>query len=279
MSKSKILAIMGSPSSGTTVTSVKIARELSKQKKNVIIVSLDMTCPTIPYVLPSGTEHNVSLGSLLTDMSITQKDILSAAVPVPNNQYVSIISYKLGESMSSYPEIVRAKAVEFFTLVSNLADYIIVDCSTVIEADIATVVALTRSDYTLKLATSNLKGVTSFFTTDRLLADSTFKKEKNIVAISNHKEWQEWECVSQQLGGAKYVLPYCAEIEQQADELRLFEKLKDKASNPYQKELSKLVEGIFMLESVSDTETGQSSKTTKERKGFKNPFSKSKGEF
>ena len=48
MNSKKILAVWGSPSSGKTLTSLKLANILSRGKKNVIVVFGDPFIPTIP---------------------------------------------------------------------------------------------------------------------------------------------------------------------------------------------------------------------------------------
>ena len=41
----QMLAVWGSPGGGKTVTAVKLALELSKRKKNVVLVFTDLTAP------------------------------------------------------------------------------------------------------------------------------------------------------------------------------------------------------------------------------------------
>lgn len=279
MEQTKILAVMGSPSCGKTLTSLKLATAIGKQKKNVVIVTLDPCCPVIPYVLKSTIEHDVSIGELFTKMTLSQRDILGALVPVPENEYISILGYKLGESILTYPKVVASKIVDFMVMLQPLTDYIIIDCSTMIEADTATIVSLQMADTVLKLGTSNLKGISYFYTIDRLLADSKFNQFSHIVGISNLRVGQEWEMVSQQYGGVTYVIPYCEELEQQADELRLFENLTADESTLYNLEISKIVEGIFMIFDPVRETMKKSIKNKKEQKQFRNPFAKSKGEF
>ncbi len=43
-----MLAVWGSPSSGKTIMSVKLARYIASQKKNVILVLADMSAPPFP---------------------------------------------------------------------------------------------------------------------------------------------------------------------------------------------------------------------------------------
>lgn len=43
-----VLAVWGSPSSGKTVVSVKLAEYLAKKKRNVLLIFADMTAPPRP---------------------------------------------------------------------------------------------------------------------------------------------------------------------------------------------------------------------------------------
>lgn len=58
-----VLAVWGSPSSGKTVVSVKLAEHLAKKKRNVILILADMITPPLPYLCaPSDIEQERSLG-------------------------------------------------------------------------------------------------------------------------------------------------------------------------------------------------------------------------
>ena len=45
-----VLAVWGSPSSGKTVVSVKMAEHLAQKKRNVILILADMITPPLPYL-------------------------------------------------------------------------------------------------------------------------------------------------------------------------------------------------------------------------------------
>ena len=290
MEKVKVLAVFGNSASGKTITSIKIAREIATHKKNVIVVALDSSCPVIPYILPSTAVNDFSLGELLAKPTVSQTEILSACVPVEDNEYITVLGYKIGESLSLYPKVIASKVIDLIINLKHIADYVIIDCTTTIEHDVSTVVALQLADKVLKLGTSDLKGISYFYTADRLLADSKFDKEKQIAIISNLKTGQEWETVSAEYGGAKFVLPHCTEIEEQMQEVGLFEPLIKTDSTLYNTEIAKVVESVFSLatptvqkkgkvKKVESTDNGDGTK--KEKKGFKLPFGKSKpkGEF
>ena len=62
----QMLAVWGSPGAGKTVTAVKLAAELAKRKKNVVLVFTDLTAPSLPAVAAEGKLPEVSVGDLLS---------------------------------------------------------------------------------------------------------------------------------------------------------------------------------------------------------------------
>lgn len=283
MEQEKMLAVMGSPGSGKTTTAVKLALPLAARKKNVIIVFCDPFVPVIPAILPSTAIHDTSLGKLLTAPSLSQTDILNACIPVEESEYISLLGYRAGESLMNYPKITRDKVVEFFVLLRYLADYIIIDCSAVFEADPASIIAIELADKVLKLGTANLKGLSYYQTHNIMLADSRFRKDTHQIAIGNQKVGQDWEAVSGQYMGVSYVLPYTVELERQDNELALFKPLIEPESSLYTAEIAKILNGIFSVQTAkvktAPAKAAKTEKTAKTRPAFKLPFARNKGEF
>lgn len=281
MEQDNVLAVMGSPGSGKTTTAVKLALSLAAQKKNVILVFCDPFTPVIPAILPADTVHDTSLGSLHTAPGLTQTQILNACVPIKESEYISLLGYCGGESLTYYPKITRDNVVEFFVMLRHLADYIIIDCASVFEADPTSIIAIEMSDAVLKIGTANLKGISYFQTHSPMLADSRFRKETHKPVIGNLKVGQDWEAVSGQYGGVEYILPYVAELEQQDNELSLFCSLIQPESDAYRKAISSILQEIFSVQSASVpvVPTMQTERKAKAKSGFKLPFARSKGEF
>lgn len=275
MKQDKMLAIMGSPGSGKTTTAVKLARTLAARKRNVIVVLCDPFTPVIPALLSAGTVHDISLGALLTMPGLTQTDILNACVQGPGSEYISLLGYKAGESLMNYPKVTRDKALELFVLLRYLADYVITDCATVFEADPASLVAIEAADRVLRMETANLKGISWFQTHSPMLADSRYQKDRRLTVIGNLKVGQDWEAVSGQYGGVDYILPYTAELEQQDNEMALFEPLFSQEGVVYQGAINHILSEVFAFQEAQDRQTKR--KTAKS--GFQMPFLKTRGEF
>jgi len=193
MSENKVLAVMGSPGSGKTTAAIKLALELAKHRKNAVVVFCDPFAAVIPYILPADTAVDTSLGALLTAPGVTQADILDACVPIPQSGYISLLGYTAGESLMTYPKITKDKTVDFFVMLRHLADYVIIDCSAVFEADPVSIVGIETADAALRLGTSNLKGISYFQSHMPMLADSVFRSHEHLKAISLLKPGQEWK--------------------------------------------------------------------------------------
>ena len=287
MEQDKILAVMGSPGSGKTTTAVKLAAALAKQKKNVIVVFCDPFTPVVPTLLPPDAVHDTSLGELLTVPGLTQADILNACVSVPGQEYISLLGYRGGESLMKYPKITRDKAVELFVSLRYLADYIILDCAAVFEADPASFVGIEIADRVLRLGTANLKGISYYQTHTPMLADSRFDKERHQTAIGCLKVGQDWESASGQYGCVDYVLPYVAELEQQDNERALFLPLQTPESAPYSAEINRIVAVLFGLQTapavkekgVKKKGAGSAVPLQAAKRGLKLPFARNRGEF
>ena len=289
MSESKVLAVMGSGASGKTSLCCKLAERLANKKQNVIVVFCDPFTPVIPYVLPADAPHHVSLGDLLTRPVITQTDILAACVPLKDNDHISVLGYKAKESLLTFAEVLPTKAAELYSMLRPLADYIIIDCTTAFEADVASIVALKSADKILRLGAGNLNGVSYFQSHDIILRDSAYRPEEQLKAVSNVWTGQEYEAVAQQYRGVGFILPHTAELAYQYDELTLFEPLSGKDSETYCDEVDNILAAAFGLSVPAPTkplrgrqkQEAAPTQSKGSKGGFKlgNPFSKRKGEF
>lgn len=270
-----MLAIAGSPGSGKTSLAIKLAAEIAGKRKNVVVVCSDPFVPSIPFLIPMTMEQDVSLGALLTAPALTQEKILKACVPVPESEYVSLLGYKMGENLMAYPKVTRERAVEFLVCLRHLADYVILDCTSVFEADVFSILAMEMADRVLRMGTSNLRGI-SYYRSHGGMLEGRPDIGKYLSAIGNYKTGQEWEAAAGQYGGASFIFPYVAELERQYDEGRLWDAMTSKEAVPFQAEVKKLLAAAFGL----CEERGSARNTEKRKLVVRSPFVwKNRGEF
>ena len=138
----QMLAVWGSPGAGKTVTAVKLAAELAKRKKNVVLVFTDLTAPPLPAVAAGGKLPEVSVGELLSAPGMTQEQVLKTCVPCEKHPYISFLGYKAGENVFTYAEYSKEKAVDMLVLLRHIADYVIVDCTSLLTGNVLATTAL-----------------------------------------------------------------------------------------------------------------------------------------
>lgn len=244
--KNQILAVWGSPSSGKTVTSIKIAKELSKRKKNVVVVLCDINCPAISTVMPNCKVNDRSIGKLLSEPSISQEKILLCSIPVDKNPYISLLGYKNRDNVYTYPTYSKERVIDLLILLRHIADYVIIDCSSIITNDIMTTISLEMADVVLRLGCCELKGISYYLSHLPLIDENKFQPAKHIKVLSKVKPNEVQGEYYNFYNGVSYVLPYIEELYEQFLYGKLFDSLKGNYTKKYQTAMEKLVGEVFL---------------------------------
>ena len=275
MTQNKIIAIWGNPNSGKTTLSIKLALELEKMGKSVMVIMAEANTPGISTILPFMDTKDKSLGEVLSSVEVTQESILKKCMTLEKHKNIALMSYLHGENLRTYADYGKDRTLDFFILLRHLADHIIVDCSSYFHHALLTRAALELSDQVVRLTTPDLKAVSFFDALMPLLAERKFGVEHHLKVLSNVKPQYPKDIVASRFGGIGMELPYTSELENQHLEARLFENLTDKNSLFYNMEVKKLVGVILGNEQVytdKEVKPKESSvkKTTFFRKGVKN---------
>ena len=244
MNSKKILAVWGSPSSGKTLNSIKLANILSRTRKNVIVVFFDPFIPTIPVVLPFH-EGGKSLGEILTAPQITQEKILSSCLTLKKNSYLSFLGYRFSENVFTYPEYNRSNAMDFLIQLRHIADYVIVDCTSHISADILSTTALEMADAVLRLGTCDLKGVSYFSSQLQYLMERRFNPDRHIKILSNLKSGQPVAEIKESYNGVHFEISFVQELEDQFRDGILLESATSKEGKKHEGILKQLIGEVF----------------------------------
>jgi len=240
------IAIWGSPGSGKTTLAIRIAKQLANKKKNVILVHDDIFCPMLPTFFPTlDKEEEKSLGAVLTSPMLDQNVIMDHLVLMKHNDYIAFLGHQKGENPLTYAEYTKERVVDLFLLLRHLADYVIIDCSSIITESILTITALEMADQVIRLSTADFKGLSYFKSTLPLLIDQKFNTESHLRIVSNIKEYQADQTVNNVLRGANIFLPYTQEIEMQHAEGTFFENLNQKRSRKYNQSLKQIIKEVF----------------------------------
>ena len=241
----QMLAVWGSPGGGKTVTAVKLALELSKRKKNVVLVFTDVTAPTLPAVVSEKKLPDVSVGELLAAPGMTQEQVLKTCVPCEKNPYISFLGYKAGENVFTHAEYSKEKAVDMLVLLRHIADYVIVDCTSLLTGNVLATTALEVADDVLRVCSCDLKAISYFSSYLSLVADRKFKPEQHIKVLSNTRPYQGGSEYENSFGSVKYRLPYLPSLEEQAATLKLLEPLSGKEAKTYEPVIAAIAGEVF----------------------------------
>ena len=243
-----VIAIWGSPSSGKTVTSMKLARELAAKKKNVMVIFADLFCPVLSTVMPGVDIKNRTLGSLLSKPHIKQIDIMQTAIAYPKHEHIAMIGYKNGDNIFTYSEFLAERVAQLIAELRKAADYVIIDCSSVLTEDGFTTVVLQKADKILRLCNADLKAFSYYTSHLPLISKPKFKSDTHINVLSNVKPGQEESTFRSVYGDIAYTLPHVKEIEQQFYSAGLFDALSGRDGRKYNAEIKKLAREVFELE-------------------------------
>ena len=244
----QVLAVWGSPSSGKTIMSVKIARYIASQKKNVILVLADMSAPPLPYVCPSSDlESELSLGNILGAAHIDGNLVKQNAILHKKNEYLTMFVMLKGENAFSYAPYTEMQAREFIHALRQLADYIIIDCTSNITNDVLSAVSLIESDAVLRLVSCDLKSISYLNSQLPLLLDNKFNANKQYKAASNVSFFQADDEIEQIVGGVSFKIPHSDEVYKQFLAGNLFGGLTEKDSKDFRKAVSKIANEVFVL--------------------------------
>ena len=244
----QVLAVWGSPSSGKTIVSVKLARYIASQKKNVILVLADMSAPPLPYVCPaSDLECENSLGNILGAAHADGNLIRQNAILHKKNEYLTMLAMLKGENAFSYAPYTETQARALISELRHMADYIIIDCTSNITNDALSAVSLIESDAVLRLVSCDLKSISYLNSQLPLLLDNKFNANKQYKAVSNVSSFQADENIEQTVGGVSFKIPHSDEVYRQFLSGNLFAGLSEKDSRDFRKAVSKIANEVFCL--------------------------------
>lgn len=245
-SGAQMLAVWGSPGCGKTTTAVKLAKHLAEKKKNVILLLCDTTTPMLPCICPSSElEGSHSLRSILIATSITEMLVKSNSNTHKRMGHLAIIGLCKGENENCFPTAPTPLIEQFFEVLRDMADHIVVDCSSHLYFDELSALSILQADAVLRLMNCDLKSVSYLSSQQEYLRMGGFDFDKLYKAVCNVKSNEASEHMEQVLGKAVFTIPHSPELEAQVLAGNLFADLGLKDSRGFRKEIDKISKEVF----------------------------------
>ena len=228
---SKTIAVWGSPRSGKTMFSVKLANAIyDRYKTNVVVLFTDITTPAIPVLFPSAKRDTLfSVGKVLTKTDITVDETIKNLVLIKNKANFGILGYLCGENKFTYPRYDEIKAKDLVNVMRTLANFVIIDCMSDLSESVLSSVAVSEADEVIRLASPDLSCLSWYLSQIPLVSGA----ERHIQGI-NVPDMDICVPVSDvrsHLGEVSFTLPFSRDVKQQFCEGKLFEDVGDKRFN------------------------------------------------
>ena len=235
----KIIAVSGSPSSGKTLTAVKIAKALADFKRQVILVCCDEQVPAIPLLIPESDESTPNLGSLLRLSEPSPITVLRHCIPFGKSGLIGLLGYRIGDQ--SPPQDVGEKGSKLFSVLRSCADYTVIDCGP--ENPLASP-TFDACDIRYRLFNAGLKSFVFF------AANKKGEEGKAVINVLNNlKPNQDASVAGEGLGPVPYVLPHVPDLEEQYDAGKLYEPVYGSPAKKYAKVIRRIVIDLLDHES------------------------------
>ncbi|BFH65190.1 hypothetical protein [Paenibacillus azoreducens] len=263
MSNKPLIVLWGSPNSGKTIATVKLAQALAAHRKNVLVIFSDALCPSVAAIVPGQANEQKSLGELLSLPSLAQEDLLHYSLALKGSPHLAFLGYKKGDHVFSYADYSRERAVDLLTLARHTADVVLVDCASYVSSYLLSTVALELADVIFRFHNCDLKSLMFYASYLPLLSDARFQHAETIPILSNVKPGQDNRAYSQVVGGIQFLLPHVAALEQQSLEARLMDPLPPgKDATLYQEGISHMMR-LIIPEDVQKSHKSTAAATSK----------------
>jgi cellulose biosynthesis protein BcsQ len=231
---SKLIAVWGSPNSGKTSFAVKLALSIYNHLiKTVLVLHTDMITPVLPVLFPGYKPDDLySIGTTLSKTDITQTELLKNIVSVKEKVNLGFLGFKDGENRYTYPRFDEIKAIALLTIMKDLADYVIIDCTSNPD-NVLSLATISQSDTVIRLATPDLKSMSFYSSQLPLYADPKYDIKEHIqgLQIRDNDLFLPIDEVKVYFKEVQFVLPYCKEIKQQMLDGKLLDKITNKKYN------------------------------------------------
>ena len=245
MDKGKIIAVWGSPNSGKTTFATKLATAIyDSYQATVIVLYTDLETPVLPVLFPNSKPEDIgSVGIPLSKTEVDCDEVIKQLVTSGKRQNFGFLGYRSGENKLTYPKFGRAKAEALYEVLCELADYVIVDCSSNLESDTLASVGIELANQIIRLASPDLKSISFYLSQLPVYGDVKYRLDEHIQGINtpNADVFMPIEEAKSHLNEVAFSLPFCLEVKEQLQQGTVHETVRDKLFAKRMREIAREV--------------------------------------
>lgn len=231
---SKVIAIWGAPNSGKTTFATKLARCIyDEYQATVIVVYADNETPMLPVIFPTYKKEDLcSVGVALSKTDIDRHEVVKQMVTVKDTQNFAFLGFTDGENKYTYPAFDATKVRSLYSVLSSLADYVIIDCTSSLKNPLSKV-AVREADLVIRLSAPNLKSVSYLASQLPLYSDPMFRLEEHIegINVTDADLYMPIDEAKSHLHDVRFTIPFCRAVKQQMLDGCLYTQVNDKQFN------------------------------------------------
>ena len=241
----KIIAVWGSPNSGKTTFSTKLATAIyDNYQATVVVLYCDLETPALPVIFPNEKSEDLgSVGVPLSKIEVEMDDILQNAITLKQKGNLVFLGYRTGDNKYTFPKYGRAKAEALIELICEHADYLIIDCTSNLDNNVLSATGLEMADQIIRLASPDLKCISYYLSQLPVYSDSRYRLEEHIQGLNtpNADVYMPIEEAKSHLKDVRFTVPYCQMLKIQTQCGNLFEPTGDKQYEKRMKEIAQKV--------------------------------------
>lgn len=194
-----------------------LARILASKSNSVILISTSRTVPMLKVLVPSQRiDKTHSLGGLFLSSSFNQEDVCKKIVFPPHCENLGIMGMATGDTPNTYSGIIlRERVIQLLSILSGLADFIIVDCMSNVSQsnDPLGNAALSIANLIIETLTADAMGIEYRSAMHPIVAEAK-ESRPNITVLSNYTPQHPLKEIESLIPEVKYNLPKSAEIQE-----------------------------------------------------------------
>lgn len=219
------IAICGSPSSGKTTFTLKLAKmTVLKTKRPVIVVFAQDKGSPLNYATPIDTMGK-SLGDVIVTPDVSYDEVCEGVCIPKNESQIGLLGFHLGESNQSYARYTDKQVRQVISHLDHMAETILFDCTSDYDTNIISKVAIEISNHLIVMGAADLQSF-AYLQSSLPHIHKTSRQSKKLLLINDVKAFSGRSTLVEQLGGVDYVMPYDIELLEQSLEGRMLAAVK-----------------------------------------------------